>query len=94
MAQLLDYESLFDKNYRSEQPKYLFLDEPVTGLDLFHQQQLLTTVKELTHKGFCVVAILHDLNLAMQFADSVLLLKKGKSWITVHTKGFTTRFYS
>ncbi|MFY7829455.1 MAG: heme ABC transporter ATP-binding protein [Flectobacillus sp.] len=78
MAQLLDYESLFDKNYRSKQPKYLFLDEPVTGLDLFHQQQLLTTVKELTHKGFSVVAILHDLNLAMQFADSVLLLKKGK----------------
>jgi iron complex transport system ATP-binding protein len=50
MAQLLDYESLFDKNYRSDQPKYLFLDEPVTGLDLFHQQQLLTTVKELTQK--------------------------------------------
>lgn len=78
MAQLLDYEAIWDENHISKTPKYLLLDEPITGLDLFHQHNLLQIAKELTQKGFCVIAILHDLNLALQYADQVLLLKQGE----------------
>ncbi|WP_044171243.1 heme ABC transporter ATP-binding protein [Flectobacillus major] len=78
MAQLLDYEAILDENYVSKAPKYLLLDEPITGLDLYHQHNLLQIAKELTQKGFCVIAILHDLNLALQYADQVLLLKQGE----------------
>lgn len=59
-------------------PGYLLLDEPLTGLDLHHQHRTLAVARELVGKGFGVVAVLHDLNLAAQFADQVLLLHHGQ----------------
>ena len=56
----------------------LFLDEPTTGLDLLHQHQMLELAREFTNKGFCVVVILHDLNLAAQYADQIVMLRSGK----------------
>ncbi|GAB4015454.1 heme ABC transporter ATP-binding protein [Spirosoma koreense] len=56
----------------------LFLDEPTTGLDLLHQHQMLEIARELTQKGFCAVVILHDLNLAAQYADQVIMLRAGQ----------------
>lgn len=58
----------------------LLLDEPTNNLDLAHQQQLLQAAHELTKKGYAVVAILHDLNLAMHFADQIILLREGSIW--------------
>lgn len=57
--------------------RLILLDEPVSALDIQYQHQLLSLAKSLTHANFTVVAVLHDLNLAMQYADDVLLLKKG-----------------
>ncbi|GAB3944904.1 heme ABC transporter ATP-binding protein [Spirosoma harenae] len=56
----------------------LFLDEPTTGLDLLHQHQMLEVARELTQKGFCAIVILHDLNLASQYADQILMLRAGQ----------------
>ncbi len=56
----------------------LFLDEPTTGLDLLHQHQMLELAREFTQKGFCAVVILHDLNLAAQYADHVVMLRAGQ----------------
>lgn len=56
----------------------LFLDEPTTGLDLLHQHQMLELAREFTQKGFCVVVILHDLNLAAQYADQIVMLREGQ----------------
>ncbi|WP_420149972.1 heme ABC transporter ATP-binding protein [Spirosoma sp.] len=56
----------------------LFLDEPTTGLDLLHQHQMLELAREFTQKGFCAVVILHDLNLAAQYADQVVMLRAGR----------------
>ena len=78
MAQLLDYEDLNESTTCTERPKYLLLDEPITGLDLYYQHNLLDIAKTLTERGFCVVAILHDLNLALQYAHRVLLMKEGR----------------
>lgn len=59
--------------------KLILLDEPVSALDIHYQHQLLSLVRGLTHANFTIVAVLHDLNLAMQYADDVLLLKQGKT---------------
>jgi iron complex transport system ATP-binding protein len=56
----------------------LFLDEPTTGLDLLHQLQMLELAREFTAKGFCTVVILHDLNLAAQYADQIVMLRAGQ----------------
>jgi iron complex transport system ATP-binding protein len=58
---------------------FLLLDEPLTGLDLRHQHQTLAVARQLTRRGFGVVAVLHDLNLAAQYADQVLLLHRGRA---------------
>src|SRR5690349_11826784 len=61
-----------------KQKKLLFLDEPVSHLDIRFQYQLLRIAKELCTRGVTVIAILHDLNLAMSFADRMIFLKNGK----------------
>lgn len=61
-----------------QQTAALFLDEPINGLDLLHQQLILDEAKKLATKGRYVISILHDLNLASQYADKVLILKQGK----------------
>ncbi len=57
--------------------RYLLMDEPGNNLDINHQHNALVMAKDFAGRGNCVVAILHDLNLALQYADKVLLLRKG-----------------
>ena len=55
------------------------LDEPTANLDLAHQVLLLRLVREKCRKqNAAAVVITHDLNLAAEFADRILLLKNGK----------------
>lgn len=58
--------------------KVLLLDEPTASMDCLYQQLCLSKAKELARKGYTVLVILHDLNLAAQFADAILLLKQGR----------------
>ncbi|WP_315820002.1 heme ABC transporter ATP-binding protein [Paraflavitalea speifideaquila] len=58
--------------------KALLLDEPTASMDCLYQQLCLAKAKELARKGLTILVILHDLNLAAQFADSILLLKQGR----------------
>jgi len=60
------------------QSRYLLLDEPTSALDLAHQHHTLALAKELAAQGVGVMSILHDLNLAAQYADRILLLGDGK----------------
>jgi iron complex transport system ATP-binding protein len=56
----------------------IFLDEPTTGLDLRHQIELLDVVKkEVRECGLTVVATLHDLTLATQYADRLVVIDGG-----------------
>jgi iron complex transport system ATP-binding protein len=57
----------------------LLLDEPTTALDVGRQQEVLDLVGELRHReGLTVVGALHDLTLAGQYADELLLLDGGR----------------
>lgn len=69
---------------KNEDPRYLFMDEPSNNLDIRHQHSALNIAKEFAQEGNCVVAVLHDLNLALQYADKIVLLKNGAM------KGFGT----
>ena len=56
----------------------IVLDEPITGLDLRHQIELLELLRrEVADAGLTVLATLHDLTLAGQFADRLVLLNNG-----------------
>ncbi|POY36230.1 heme ABC transporter ATP-binding protein [Solitalea longa] len=58
--------------------RYLFLDEPITSLDLGYQHEFLKIAKEIALENTVVVAIIHDLNLAMQYADYLVAIKAGR----------------
>ncbi len=59
--------------------KVVVLDEPITGLDLRHQIAILELLqKEVHDNGLAVLATLHDLTLAGQFADRLVLLNHGR----------------
>lgn len=57
--------------------KLVLLDEPLNNLDVLHQHRVLHTIKDFTETGSTAIVVLHDLNLAAQFADRVLLMKNG-----------------
>jgi iron complex transport system ATP-binding protein len=61
-----------------DRDKFLFLDEAVSHLDLKHQKQLLEISKKMCDKHFTAIAILHDINLSLSFADRILFMKQGQ----------------
>ena len=63
----------------AQEAPLLLLDEPTSALDVGHQQQVLELVEELRHeRGLTVLSAMHDLTLAGQFADRLLLLAGGR----------------
>ena len=58
----------------------LLLDEPTANLDLSHQSTLLTLVRNRCDQHrVAALVVTHDINLAAQFADHILLMKQGKT---------------
>jgi iron complex transport system ATP-binding protein len=66
------------RDARPGDERYLFLDEPTSSLDLAHQHGILSLAQVLAAEGYGIFVVLHDLNLAAQYADRVLLLKNGR----------------
>lgn len=58
--------------------RYLLLDEPTSSLDFAHQHSVLEIARRFADQGVGVLVILHDLNLAAQYADRVVILKAGQ----------------
>ncbi|MDO5622225.1 MAG: ABC transporter ATP-binding protein [Paracoccus sp. (in: a-proteobacteria)] len=58
-------------------PRILLLDEPTSALDLARQHRLLSEVRNLAGEGRMVLAVLHDLGMAAQWADRIVMLHQG-----------------
>ena len=58
---------------------YLLLDEPLNNLYMYHSGRLMRELRELSHsQQKTVVIVLHDINQAAQFADTVVTMKDGQ----------------
>ncbi len=63
----------------TQQPQVLLLDEPTAFLDLHHQLEICMILRRLNEsRGLTVVLVSHDLNLASQYCDRLMLLKEGE----------------
>ncbi|WP_336922936.1 ABC transporter ATP-binding protein [Aquipuribacter sp. SD81] len=63
----------------AQEPRVLLLDEPTSALDIGHQQTVLDLVDSLRREvGLTVLAAMHDLTLAAQYCDRLVLLESGR----------------
>lgn len=63
----------------TQEPKVLLLDEPTAHLDITHAVQVLNLIQKLNSElGLTVLMIIHDLNLASEFCDYLIMMKDGK----------------
>ena len=62
----------------AQRADYLLLDEPTTYLDISHRLGLMRDLRALAEEGRGVVTVLHDLSLAMDWADRIAVLQEGR----------------
>lgn len=68
----------------AQKPRVLFLDEPTASFDINYQIDILDYIKTLNREeGVTVLMVIHDLNLASQYSDRIILLKNG----SIHSFG-------
>jgi iron complex transport system ATP-binding protein len=63
---------------RDSRARWLYLDEPVASLDVRHQLAIMRLAKDFARSGGGVIAVMHDLNLTVMFADHVVMLREGR----------------
>lgn len=69
----------------------LLLDEPTSSMDIHHALGAMTELKRLAHEeNKTVITILHDLNLAAQFCDRIVMLKLGQTYAAGNTEEVLT----
>lgn len=63
----------------AQEPKVLLLDEATSNLDINHQVEILDLIRELNRtQGLTVISVMHDLNLAAQYCDFLVMMKDGQ----------------
>ncbi len=68
----------------TQEPNLLLLDEPTSHLDITHQIQILNLIQSLSSDlGITVLMIIHDLNLAGEYCDRLIMMNNGQ----IHIKG-------
>lgn len=83
----------------AQEPKLLLLDEPTSNLDLKNQLDVARLIKKVVEEqGLAALVAMHDLNLAMRFANRFILLKDGEIFVAggqeVMTPGNIESVYS
>ncbi|MBP7332444.1 MAG: putative siderophore transport system ATP-binding protein YusV [Firmicutes bacterium ADurb.Bin373] len=62
----------------TQEPEIILLDEPTSHLDINHQVEILSLLQRLNRENnLTIISVFHDLNLAAQYCDSLILMKKG-----------------
>ncbi len=72
-------------------PRFVLLDEPTSSLDIAQQQMIFSLVKQACERNIGVLAIVHDLNQAVQFADQLYFMREGTVIAQGETKAVFTK---
>ena len=76
--QLVQLCRVFAQVWGRGEKAFLLLDEPMTALDLRHQAKVASTLKKLSALGLGQLVVMHDINLAAELADDIVLMSGGK----------------
>jgi iron complex transport system ATP-binding protein len=69
-----------------QESKLIFLDEPISHLDINYQISTMKILKKLSLSGIMIVIVIHDINLAAIFSEQVIILKNGRLLTYGNTK--------
>ncbi|MCX8117582.1 MAG: ABC transporter ATP-binding protein [Desulfobacterota bacterium] len=76
----------------AQEPEVILLDEPTANLDIHHQADFLNLLLALNReRGLTIVMALHDLNIASEYCDRLVLLRNGKIYNMGHPAEVITR---
>jgi iron complex transport system ATP-binding protein len=76
----------------AQEPKVLLLDEPISSLDLKNQLEVMELIcRVVADQGLSAILAIHDINLALRFADRLLFLKGGKVYVFADRRSVTPR---
>jgi iron complex transport system ATP-binding protein len=76
-AQKVQMARVLAQIWEKETSKILFLDEPVSNLDMKYQHQILSMAQRISREKCIVIAVLHDINLSINYADRIIFMKDG-----------------
>lgn len=83
-------QRMFIARALAQEAELMLMDEPFTGLDMSSQEDILKILDELQERGVTVLASTHDLNLASEHFDRVLLLNRRIFGLGLPAEVFTT----
>jgi iron complex transport system ATP-binding protein len=67
----------------AQDPKVVILDEPISYLDIRNQLEIMSLLKRITRNlNLTTILVLHDLNVAMRYADRFVFLKDGRLYLS------------
>jgi len=73
-----EYQKVIIARALAQEPDVLMFDEPTNNLDLKNQLEVIDIIKDVVkNNNISAVVTIHDLNMALRFADSYILLKDG-----------------
>ncbi len=76
----------------AQEPEVILLDEPTANLDIHHQFDFLNLILNLNRqKGMTIVMTSHDLNVASEYCDRLILLREGRIYKMGHPREVITR---
>jgi iron complex transport system ATP-binding protein len=76
----------------AQEPEVILLDEPTTNLDIHHQIDFLDLILTLNReRGLTIVMASHDMNMASEFCDRLILLERGRIYKTGRPEEVITR---
>jgi len=78
LAQIWRAEDCVSYSTNNDNGRILILDEPTSSLDLGHQQLLLRFLKDFSQQGVTILMVLHDINTASLYSDSLVAMLDGK----------------
>ncbi len=62
----------------AQEPEIILLDEPTSHLDINHQIEVMEMLRRLADEGRVVIAVVHDVNLALQFCTKIVVMRDGR----------------
>lgn len=69
-----------------QDPEYMIMDEPTSYLDIRHRLELIDVIKKLSKENVTIIMSLHELELALEVSDRVLLVKSDGTTVCEETK--------